>query len=530
MAMKPEATASDRSRGDGSGQGGGELAQRTARNSLYGLLGFVAPTVIAIATTPVIIHYLGIRDFGILALTSVFAGFVGLLDFGMAPTLLKFVAEYVTTDEHERVGKVISASLLFYLLVASIGAVAAFLTAEFLLTPLFHINPSEMGAARFAFFAAGFNLFFGMILNPLSSLPASVQRFDLTASLMILLQVVSAVLTIIVLILGWGLRGAAAVSAATPALGVVLFTVVSARIVPGFRLVPSVDLSTLRQMFSFSNYAFLSNIAGVILFQIDKVLLAALGNIAAVTFYTVPSNVARRIHGSVASLTAIVLPVSSGLFALDDKARVHALYARATRFVLLFIISISVPLIVLAEPIFRYWLGGKFAAESSNVLRILVLTYGMLALTAIPYYIALGAGRPKPPAVFNGIGAALNVSLVAALIPPFGAIGAASGYLISTITVPAFVWYVERRVIRVHGSEWPKTLVKLGAAAAVQALVCLALREVIGDAWTLVGVLVVSMPVAAATGYLLGFFDHEDKQLIAQILRSRAPDRTADAS
>lgn len=528
--MKSEATPSHGSRDDRYGQALGELAQRTARNSLWGLFGFAAPTLITIVTTPVIIHYLGIRDFGILALTSVFAGFVGLLDFGMAPTLLKFVAEYVTTKEYGRVGKVIGASLLFYLSVASIGAVAAFLTAEFLLTPLFHINQEEISAARFAFFAAGFNLFFGMILNPLSSLPASVQRFDLTASLMTLLQVVGAVLMIGVLILGWGLRGAAAVSAVTPALGVVMFAIVGAKVVPGFRLVPSVDLSTLRQMFSFSSYAFLSSIAGVILFQIDKVLLASLGNLAAVTFYTVPSNVARRIHGSVSSLTAIVLPVSSGLFALDDKTRIHALYVRATRFVLLFIISISIPLIVLAEPIFRYWLGGKFAAESSNVLRILVLTYGMIALTAIPYYIALGAGKPKPPAVFNGIGAVLNVSLVAALIPRFGAIGAAIGYLISTITVPAFVWYVERKVIRVHGADWLKTLVQLGAAAAVQALVCLALREVIGDAGTLVVALVVSLPVAAATGYLLGFFDPEDKQLIVQILRRRGPDRTGDVS
>jgi O-antigen/teichoic acid export membrane protein len=527
--VRSPAPSSERTAIDQSDQLHGGLGPRTARNALYGLLGFAVPTVITIATTPIIIHYLGIHDYGILALASVFVGFVGLLDFGMAPTLLKFVAQYVATKEYARVNKVVSASLLFYAFVGSVGAAVAVMTAEFMLAPLFHIRGTELDDARFAFFAAGVNLFFGMLFNAMSSLPASLQRFDITAKLTILLQIVGAALTIGVLILGFGLRGAAAASAAVPALGVFVFAIVNRRLLPGLRLLPSWDLATLRQMFSFSNYAFFTSIAGVILFQIDRVLLGSLGNIAAVTFYTVPANVARRIHASIANITAIVLPVSSALYALDDKRRIHALYVRATRFILLFIVSVSVPIVVFANEIFRYWLGETFAAESSNVLRVLVLTYAMIALTAIPYYIALGAARPKVPAVFTAIGAVLNVGLVAALIPPFGAIGAAMGYLFSTITtVPAFLWYVERRVISVSGSAWRRTSFQLSVAAIVQTMVCLFLGHFIGDAGTLVGALVLSVPVAAGVAYLVGFFAPEDKRLIQRLL-GRLPESELSA-
>jgi O-antigen/teichoic acid export membrane protein len=56
------------------------LSYKTYKNISYSFIGFVVPIVFSVFITPVIVHKLGVAEYGVLILTNTIMGFLGLLD------------------------------------------------------------------------------------------------------------------------------------------------------------------------------------------------------------------------------------------------------------------------------------------------------------------------------------------------------------------------------------------------------------------------------------------------------------------
>jgi O-antigen/teichoic acid export membrane protein len=498
-----------------------DLATKAARNSAYALVGFLYPTILTIVVTPIFIHYLGATRYGIYALSGVLFSFISLLDFGVAPTLLKFVSEYAARGELAKLNETVAASLLFYAAIGVVGLITSWTIAVFFVGDLFHLSGDLASTAEFVLLVSGVSFLISMLLSGLSSVPAGLQRFDLLTILGIAIQTPAAIANIVVLHLGFGLRGVTVVGAVAPAVGLIVFAMLNRRLLPGFRPVPRWNPELLRRVFSFSAWAFVANLAGTILFQLDKIFVGTLGSVRSVTFYAVPGNVAQRLHTAAASLSVVVLPMASDLMARGETERVKELYRRGARFVALFVCSVGIPLFVFAHEILRYWLGSTFAANSTGVLRLLVLTYAILALTAVPYYVVMAAGKPRIAAIYGLAAAALNIILIVALIPPFGIVGAAVAYLASTVAAVPFIWYTERRILGIERSDWLSVAAQLAVPSLAQAGACVVLMTLVTSLWTLLIALCVATPILSVVFYSFGFGDPEDRALIARLVLRR---------
>lgn len=495
-----------------------ERAPRAARNSLFALLAFVYPTVLTVVLTPFIVHSLGTERYGLFSLATIFVSVLGLLDLGMSPAIVKFVSDAAARRDSDRaVGEIVGVSLLFYAAIGVMGSAGAALAAWLFLDDLFNVSPHLRSTATFAFAIAGLGFLFTMLMTAFSALPLALQRFDIQALVRFTLSSCTALLTVLVLTLGLGLRGLVIALVVEPVLGLILFFRVGKRLFPALRPVPRWDPDLMRRLSAFSGYAFLANIAGVVLFQFDRVLLGAISGVVAVTFYVIPGTLAQRLHAAASALTAVVLPASSDLMARDDYARVRALYIRATRIALLFLLSFGIPAICFARPILRYWLGADFAREGTTVLQLLVGTYLLAGLTTVPYYIVLGAGRPRIAALFSALTAGTNLVLISFLIPLYGIVGAAAGYLGSMVAAPPFIWYVERRVLTLPGSFWPHLGVRLTIPVAIQVGVCLLLLPLATSLGLTILLLAGTIPLLAGVWFGLGFSDRGDRQLLLQL-------------
>jgi O-antigen/teichoic acid export membrane protein len=498
-----------------------DLAAKAARNSVYALVGFLYPTILTIVVTPIFIHYLGATRYGIYALSGVLFSFISLLDFGVAPTLLKFVSEHAARGELANLNQTVAASLVFYAAIGVVGLLVASTIAVFFVGGLFHLSGDLASTAEFVLLVSGVSFLLSMLLSGLSSVPAGLQRFDLLTMLGIALQTPAAVANILVLHLGFGLRGVTIVGAVAPAVGLVVFTILNRKLLPGFRPIPRWNPQLLKKVFSFSAWAFVANLSGTILFQLDKIFIGTLSNVRAVTFYTVPGSVAQRLHTASASLSVVVLPLASDLLARGETERVKELYRRGARFVALFVCSVGIPLFVFAREILHYWLGSDFAVNSTAVLRLLVLTYAILALTAIPYYVVMAAGRPRLAAIYGLAAAALNIILIVALIPPYGIVGAAVAYLVSTVAAVPFIWYTERRVLELEHSDWLSVVTQLVVPALAQTVACVVLAAFVTNLVTLLIALCIATPMLGVIFYSFGFGDPEDRALLARLVLRR---------
>lgn len=495
-----------------------DLARGAAVNSLLALLGFLFPVVVGVALTPYVVHRLGTEAYGIIALTIVLVGLLGVLDLGMGSSVLKYVSEHVAREEYDAVSRVVGAGVLFYSLVGVTGGLAAACVGLFWVDDLFDVPSNLADDARFAFVAAGGAFLFTMLLNAVGAIPAALQRFGLTTTVTVSLSTVNAAATVLLLSNGYGLRALVVLNMLLPLTATVVFVVFVRRMLPGVRFVPRWDAEQIRRMAQFGGYALVVTLSSVVLFQLDKFLLGAFAGVAAVTFYVVPAALSQKIHSAASQLATITFPVSSSLSATGDMERVRSLYFRATGFVVLFVVTVAIPPSILARPLLQHWLGGAFPARSTTALILLNATYALVALTAVPFYVLLGLGRPRVAALFSVVSAALNIALVVVLVPSYGVVGAAVAFLLSTAPVPFFILFVEKRVLVLARSPWPSLLARLTIPALAQAGLCLVLAPFVSNLFEVLAVILIALPIPVGLYYALGFFDAADRELLARLV------------
>jgi len=196
---------------------------------------------------------------------------------------------------------------------------------------------------------------------------------------------------------------------------------------------------------------------------------------------------------------------------------VRILYRRATWLTALFLASVSTPAIIFAPSILQHWVGFSFKERSTDALQILIATYFVLGLSAASYWITMAAGRPRSTAVFNLATAAINVGAILLLVPSYDVNGAAVAYLISVITVPGFIWYVERRVLDLERSPWPGIVWRLAIGVTAQVVACFALRRFAEDLASTIGLVLLCIFIGPAVLYGFGFIEPDDKALLGRV-------------
>lgn len=504
-----------------------EHAARTARNALFNLVGFLYLTVLTIVITPVFLHYIGTEAYGIYALAAVFLGLLGVLESGLGLAVMKYVPEHIARRENDAVVRLVRAGLAFYGLIGIVGAVASTAIGIFFVQSLFDVSPELASDARLAFVLAGVAFLLTMLTSIFGAVLGSLQRFDLATKAGITATTGATAVSVVLLMLGLGLTAVMVSVVLRPMFGLVLFARAARRSLPGLPVTPKWHVGMLRRLISFSAYAFIGNISGLVLFQLDKVALGVFSSAALVTFYVVPGALAQRLHSVAASLTSVALPTASDLLARGDRQRVQVLYGRATWLTALSLVSVGTPAVVFASDILEHWVGAPFAEKSTETLQILIATYFVLGLAALPYYVSLAAGCPRLPALFNVATAGINVGAIVLLIPRYGIVGAAVAYLISTLPVPVFIWYVERRVLELSHGPWRGIVGRLTIAVVAQLAACLALRPFADNLVSTIGLVLLSVLVSPAVLYGFGFIEAEDKALLGRVLGRRAAGTTA---
>jgi O-antigen/teichoic acid export membrane protein len=503
-----------------------ERSVKTARNALFNVAGFLYPAVLTIVMTPLILHYIGIAAYGVYALAVAFISILGLLEFGAGLALMKYMPEHIARRENAAAVEFMRAGVALYGLLGLIGALASTLVGLLFTQSLFDISTELASSARLAFVLGGAAFALTVLRNVFGSVLGSLQRFDILTMISFAATTVASAVTVVLLVLGLGLTGVMIGVVLRPALGLVLLARASYARMPELRFWPKWNARMLRSLLSFSAYIFVGNVSGGSLFQFDKFFLGAISGVALVTFYVVPGALAQRLHGAAATLTSIALPTASELFARGDKRRVQVLYRRATWLTGLFLVSVSTPAIVFGPNLLEHWVGSEFKEKSTEALQILILTYVLLGLSAIAYWITMAAGRPRSTVVFNIATVLINVGAIFLLVPSHGVVGAAIAYLISMVTVPGFIWYVERRVLELSRSPWPGIAWRLMIGAIAQGAACFALRPFAENLASTIGLVLLCTLVAPAVLYGLGFIEAEDRALLGRVF-SRQPARGA---
>lgn len=408
-----------------------ESGSVVTRNTLANLLGNVLPLIVGLLAIPYTVRGLGNDRFGILTIAWAILGYFGLFDLGLGRATTKYVAEYLSRDEIDRLPKLIWTSIVSQLLLALAGTLLALAVLPLLVDRALRLPVVLIPETKTAFIILAASLPVVTLSNVLRGILEATQRFDLVNYVKVPATVSVFLLPVVAIWLGMRLPGIIFLLVLSRFMVIVAYWVLCLRELPVLRTAYAADSATLGRLFSYGGWIAISSVLVPFLTNADRFLIGSLLSMSAVTYYAAPFEALNRLLIIPASLSAVLFPTFSGLDAADKgRTELSELYARSVKSLLLVITPAVILLYVLAPTILRLWLGTEFETHSTSVLRI--LSVGMLinSLAYIPYSLLQAIGRPDLTAKFHLLQLPLYAVLMWFLIRTIGVSGAALAWTI----------------------------------------------------------------------------------------------------
>lgn len=495
---------------------------RLLHNAWSNLLGAAVPALVALATVPLVVAGLGEANYGLYALVTAIVGYFAVIDINVTAGSVKYIAAQHARAEPEQIARTLSFGGAIYALIGVAGGLGLFFGARFLAGQVFALPPQLSGDAVACLRLAALGFFLGQLQSYLHSVPQALMRFDVSGRLEIVFGTLVPLLTVAVLMLGFGLFGIIALRVVASAIHCLLLWRAIVRLLPGLRW--RWPGRTLRRgILGFSAYSFLSRFAALSYAHADKLIIGALVGVTGLAYFTVAATLASRVLGLTFRLSGVFFPAASMLAAGGELGRLDHAYLKATRYVVYLNAAMLVLLAVFAEPLLRYWMNPDFAAHGATVLALMALAQFVDSLTSLPSLVNDGMGHPRVSGLFAVTRALAGLLIVYLGVAGWGIAGAAWGHLLASLLFTgAFLAFV-------HGRTVPTSLARLcthgllpgmAGAAGVAALAALA------EGWLHRGALAFAM-VLATTLSLLGLagmlfvVEREDRRWAWAQLRTR---------
>lgn len=419
-----------------------------ARNVLYNWFGTIATMAVGLFLSPFIIHRLGNVAYGVWVLAIGVMAYLGLLDLGMQSAVLRFVSKGHTQNDHQGASEAISAALWVRLQISALILVlSAGLAAVF---PLIFKVPAELaGDARKAILLTGVKMAITMSIGVVAGVLSALNRYDLQNYLSIVQTAVRVIGVVAVLRTGHGIVAIAVCELIAVLIYNALLVWVAHRLYPQLQiLLNRPKRETLKRIWTYSSYAFLTTVAIQLIYQTDYIVVGKFVSVAAVTYYAIGYSLCSYTSQAINSMGATFVPAASTYEAAGDTNSLLMLYKNGTRATLAVSLPILITLMVRGRSFIGLWMGPQYSHSSGTVLIILCSTFLFVFANRTAQAIAFGVEKHKMGAIWAIGEGVVNLSLSIVLARRYGIYGVAIGTAIPSLLVNVVLWpgYISKLV------------------------------------------------------------------------------------
>jgi O-antigen/teichoic acid export membrane protein len=396
-----------------------------ARNSFLTLCSELWTLLIVFATMPIVIRALGKDVFGLFSLAWVVLGYMAMLDFGVSRAATKFVSEHLSRDQLGAVERVCRTALASNFVLGLSGGAIVYAVAPLLTSHVFHVPPQLQPEAHRILIALAVSIPILLIQAVIRAVLSAYQRFgsiSLLNALALTLQWGSAC---IMAVRGFQVAEIVIICVSIRALATVGFAVILARIDPAFLGLRFSDFDELWRLLRFGGWVTISQLMTPIFLYLDRILIASLISVGALTIYVIPYEVITRVRVVPASLVSALFPSLSEHSGIAAKDSLIRLYSESLKYMIVILLPCFLVLAFLGSDIINAWVGPDYAEWGGRVLRIMAGGALLNSLAYVPYSALVALGRPDLPAKFHLAELPLYIALSLVLIPRWGIAGAA---------------------------------------------------------------------------------------------------------
>jgi len=399
------------------------ISAKIMRNTLFNSLGRFWTMGVAFLLTPYIISKLGVQRFGVWSLVLAVTSYLGLFDLGFGVSVVKYISEYDAKEEHHTINSLVSTGFLFQLILAS-AIIALIWAFRDPVLHLFRVSPETYGEARFVLLIAAAVLAFSNTFGVFRAIMDGLQRMDVTNLITVATSVPNIIGTVVWLELGYGLRGLVINQGIIFMLATISLAVYTHKLLPQFRLSPRfLSLAGLRELLGYGVKVQVTNLGALVNLQTNKILVGHFLGLGLVAFYELGFKIAYTVISLPMLLISAVIPAASELGAKGDKERLHELYRRGSKYLVLLAAPLAFFTISSARSIMQAWMGAGYE-RSVLVIQLLTLGFFINLLTGVGTTMGRGIGRPEYETRYALVTMTLHPALGILLILWIGFVGA----------------------------------------------------------------------------------------------------------
>ncbi|WP_203141125.1 oligosaccharide flippase family protein [Marinobacter mangrovi] len=345
-------------------------------------------TVIAIVTglimMPLMIRILGEDLYGIWIVIGSIVSSLYLFDIGMASSVTRFVSYALGQNDRKRASQIVSTAFAIY----SVLAIVIFLTSVVIAfaSSLIVKNPENIELVRILIVIVGLNIAIEFPFKSYAGIAGYHLRQDLMSYSRIAFKILSTLVVAYLLFAGYQLIAIALVQFLSSFLSNFVFRYIARYLEPEVSVhFRSVDKGTLKEIFGFSAWTFLMDLARLLKERGDVWLVAAFTSPATLTVYYVGVRLVDYANQLLNKAFGFTLPLYTEAFAQQDD---DALKQKVVMFLRLNTIVAGLMLsggVLFGKDVIRVWMGSKFNAEDAYLVLVILLTGRMIVFITNPF-------------------------------------------------------------------------------------------------------------------------------------------------
>jgi O-antigen/teichoic acid export membrane protein len=405
-----------------------------------GYIATIATIVVGLWLTPFTLRFLDREEYAVFALASDLLMWLGLLDLGITAGLNAQAAQLSGKPDQERLNRLASTAFFTQnIIVAIVIIVGGGLALGF--PHFFHVRPElhQTTTVLMAMLVLGTAINFST--KTFSSLLVANQQIHIDNLIKLLLLVIRTVLTVVLLLRGWGLYSLAVASLAATIVTSAMVVLRTFHLLPGLKIQRHLaSWDVLKRMGSLGVWFSLGGVAGIVISSLDRVVAGKLISIESVATLSLTGRMYILSRTFLDQITNTARPMLGQLLGQNKLDAAFRAYNQ------MFILSTGIAVVATAS----VWVGnGAFVTRWVGPQNYggwpldLALALNLLANSwVLPNRAALAAGLFKVPQhALSRVGAAalcLPLSILLGL--QFGLVGIVAATALAEVCVSC--WYL----------------------------------------------------------------------------------------
>lgn len=444
---------------------------RLKLNLLANFAGTGWSSLMGLIFVPLYIRFMGIEAYGLVGVYIALQSMLQILDFGLSPTMNREMARYSVQPEKagEARDLVRTLEIGYWAIGLAIGAVI-YALAPLIATHWIQAATLPTSVVRAAVVGMGV---LSALQWPLTFYQGGLMGLQRQLTLNALLITMSTLrnggAALILWLVSPTITAFFAWQIAVSAVQVSLVTLLLWRSLPVADHDPHFQPSLLKNISRFAAGMSGITLTGLILTQLDKVILSNLLSLEMFGYYTLAGIVSNGLAMMAGPVFNAVFPQLSALVAKGDIEGTKRFYHRSAQVMAVAILPAALLVAFFAFDILRLWTGSVVTAQNAApIASVLVIGSALNSLMVLPYALQLAHG-------WTSLGLRLNLGFILMMVPAifllatyYGPVGAATTWVgLNGLYVLVGAPLTHRRLLKGEGRRWLVEDVCLPVSGAV---------------------------------------------------------------